>query len=73
MEDLKECPFCGGSPAVQVLKNGAWVDASVVCQHCRASVGIYVYIDTKENYDEDFIIHCACKRWNKRWKEPEDQ
>lgn len=70
MKELNGCPFCGGSPAIETIRNNSIIEVSVVCQSCRASVGGYIYVDDKKQYSEDFVRNCAVDIWNKRTQEP---
>lgn len=66
MNEIKKCPFCGGSPAIETIRNNSRIEVSVVCQSCHASVGGRIYVDDKKQYSENFIKHCAYELWNER-------
>jgi hypothetical protein len=69
MEELKPCPFCGGTK----LRTMAWnicVDAHIECEKCGASSGYYNAEEKKgKTRPKDYEKRCvklAVNAWNKR-------
>ena len=72
MVDVKNCPFCGGSPVFKFIRNRMDAYALVECSNCKAQSNRFVIRNYKSG-DEDsdkfwgqpgFIA--AVELWNKR-------
>ena len=62
MNELKPCPFCGGTAKLEAfydIKNRHW-DVAVECQECPAAIWIYEYPD------RDVAEMYASEMWDRR-------
>ena len=68
MNELKECPFCGGEAEfyrTPVKINGRWCDSVVVrCKNCEARTRRMLYDAKKHPNDEEY--NEAAAAWNQR-------
>ena len=72
MNDLKQCPFCGGIPQakVEIASMGGGsdrIDFSIVCSECGTSKTTILYVRNNNSFsDVEKAMMQASKLWNTR-------
>lgn len=70
MENMKECPFCGGEPLLRLKGGRKGIFIFVTCDVCGAMSKTEYYSDhlesDDESWSESYPAQKAIRGWNRR-------